>query len=610
MPETLSPAPAEEPNKDNTPPAPEAKSTDPVEQAAGVVAAKSAEAIAKTASEQPKLDPESERDAQRIESLWQQAIDKTALKVGVERANKAADTLAAANAKAEQVLANSSVAKPTPDFLKNVPIPNTEPEPTTKPATPDFLKNVPLPDTEPEPASKPVTPDFLKNVPVPKTEDETVLAKPGASTITEPIRTSPLFKKDAGAEIKPVVLPSLDEQPATPAAAEKDTTAQAETSAEAPERAQFNELQADLIATLGEQGVSVAMYRQGNEVRADYTDKNGKRIGLETIRSLFGDKMSEVATTVGKLEAFAYTNPELFALRETPAERTSRQSSELVDRLGKRLIDSANKLKPRGLWSQAKQWFSRGKERAAGISAAFQAKLSEIQRGRSEQRAAINFQRFAKNFNLLTPDMIRADRAMVALSQEIDAKSQKYIEAADIASGLGEEIRRLQIMEARLGRMKEIRSLQKRRENFQRQMNMLNGQLNKLKTSYTAVDQELKQQQALEAEGLEAQLRAKTPEKPAYYSQEQEMDETLAKNTYVGPELSEPAYDNAPEDRTAKLGKTTTDFDRAKADEAVGTVDTSTVARTIPLGPPPAAPDTAPPVADSAPEAGPGQQAA
>ena len=439
------------------------------------------------------------------------------------------------------------------------------------------------------------------------------------------------------AQTKETVLNDTTEKTATgpePAPAIPDNkTAEATETPQPTEQTpneRFDTLKQELATTMAEKGVAVVMYRQGNEIRADYTDKNGKAIGLETIRTLFGADIPKVAELVGKTEALAYTNPELFDVRETASERTARLENATIDRLGSSMRAKADQLKPKGLWSTAQQWFNRGKEWVTNIGSSFQTKLDALQRQRSERGTATNFQRFAKNFNLLTPSILRTDRAISNLNREIDQKSQEFIEASDIASGLSEEIRRLKIMEQRLGRMKEIRGLEKRRSNFQKQMNMLRGQLTKLSNNFIAIDQELKQQQALEKQNLEEQLRTKNPERPAYYSQEKEMTDTLAKRAHVGPEISEPAYDNAPDDRTTRPNpsqppaqtrepyysqekemtdtlSTTTDFDQSQADESAAAVDTSAPAPSIPLGPP-AAPDSTPP-ATSSPEAQTGEAA-
>lgn len=436
-----------------------------------------------------------------------------------------------------------------------------------------------------------------------------------AQAIAEPAKRQVELSDDLVAGAVPPE--QLTAEVATAKAVESATTA--ETSIQAPQK-ELNTLQQDLFATLAEKGVSASMYRTGNEIRADYTDKDGKTIGLETIRELFGNDMPKVAELVGNMEKLAYTNPELFAARETTRERTARLASATLDRLSAQLITKAPDLKSKGLWATARSWFNAGKERATAIFGSFQTKVGEIQRQRSERRVAANFQRFAKNFNLMTPDMIRADQAMVGLTQEIDTKAQEYIQAADTASGLQESIRRLKVMEARLGRMKEVRELEKRRQTFQKQMNMLNGQLNKLRDNYVAVDQQLKQDQALEKQSLQDQLRAKNPERPAYYSQEQEMDVALStakpaqpaespRQPYVGPEIDEPSSTNAPDDTKSPLGtrepyysqeqemtdtaaneRSETDFDKAQANE---TAQATTPKRTIPLGPP-VAPTTPP----------------
>jgi hypothetical protein len=378
-------------------------------------------------------------------------------------------------------------------------------------------------------------------------------------------------------------------------------TAPESTNTQTPQE-EFNSLQQNLIGTLDEKGISVAMYRTGNEISADYTDKNGKPIGLETIRRLFGKDMPKVAELVGNMERLAYTNRELFATRETTSERTARLASDALDRQGAQLVAKAPELKSKGLWAQAMQWLTRGKEKTTGIISSFQTRVSEIQQQRSERRVTTNFQRFAKNFNLMTPDMIRTDQTMIGLTREIDTKSQECIRAADITSGLKESIRRLKVMEARLGRMKEVRELEKRRDTYQEQMNMLKGQLNKLRDSYIAVDKKLVQDQTLEKQSLEDQLRAKNPERPAYYSQEQEIDDTPKKQPYYSQEKEmddviaaaktpaaekQPYYSQEQEmTDTAARERSETDFDKAQTDEAAPTVDTSVPTRTIPLGPP------------------------
>lgn len=591
--ETLVPAGADEPseNKPTTPETPSSeapaeqegatKALEQARQAAGQAAVK-AEIVQAPRMPGATFVTTSELAAVTGESATTAPTAPTLPEANAS-ANQAADTLTAANATAEHLLANSPTIKPVEPKLTESPSP--APKPPVMPPAADRAQREQIAQVEramsqplPKPAAEKTPEQRIQNSIDYYTQYRGRLEQRLTTATDDEERTriqrqleiNQRVLDNLTSEQKPVAvsiertsesIPSDSSQSERPSAASLLRTSEIanpsvitvskEQASVAPEttdtKEQFNTLQADLISVLGEQGVSVAMYRQGNEIRADYTDKDGKRIGRETIQALFQENFSMIVGLTKDLEKLALTNPELFAVRETAAERIARSSTEAADRLGKYLIKNASKLKPVGLWAQARSWYNRNKERAAGIATRLQTKIGDVQRQRSERRVAANFQRFAKNFNLMSPEAVRTNQLMVAIGQEISTRTEAYDDAQTELSLLNEKLERLRTMNDWLEQLNLISQLAARRKNLETRVNLLQNQVDKAKKAFAEADQQYKDAEQTRAEGLVAQLeKHRGQHRPAYYSQEQEMDDVLTKAAKTDPTVQRSIRDSAP----------------------------------------------------------------
>lgn len=566
--ETLVPAGADEPseNKPTTPETPSSeapaeqegatKALEQARQAAGQAAVK-AEIVQAPRMPGATFVTTSELAAVTGESATTAPTAPTLPEANAS-ANQAADTLAAANATAEHLLANSPTIKPVEPKLTESPSP--APKPPVMPPAADRAQREQIAQVEramsqplPKPAAEKTPEQRIQNSIDYYTQYRGRLEQRLTTATDDEERT----RIQRQLEINQRVLDNLkgeQQPPAVPAERTPESTPSDSSQSERPtiaadssELAQFHELEASLKATLAKEGVSIAMYRQGNEIRADYTDKGGKRIGRETIQALFQENFSTIVGLTKDLEKLALTNPELFAVRETAAERIARSSTEAADRLGKYLIKNASKLKPVGLWAQARSWYNRNKERAAGIATRLQTKIGDVQRQRSERRVAANFQRFAKNFNLMSPEAVRTNQLMVAIGQEISTRTEAYDDAQTEFSLLNEKLERLRTMNDWLEQLNLISQLAARRKNLETRVNLLQNQVEKAKAAFAEADQQYKDAEQTRAEGLVAQLeKHRGQHRPAYYSQEQEMDDVPTKAAKTDPTVQRSIRDSAP----------------------------------------------------------------